>query len=293
MANAVLKQSTPPMATQVLLALSARLTIGNGVCITEGLIASIMALMPKSIMFYIVGALLTLITWLVFWRFRDNKLGADVGDLCFWDFASRSVLPLYFYQKNISPDFLWYIWAAISVLKIIRVYLWENSATQQHGWGKFGPMTLYYAKYHAPKKASTPWGRLAIEVGCALVVAIIAAVKIKGLDDFERVAVGWVVPVLFEFVYGPTQLRNLKLFGNMFAASLQRETAINAEVEQLKRENEQLKKENGLLRQMQQAPKKAHTTLIEAYEATRPDRQHQVVGVVLDMADVFPAVPKK
>lgn len=299
MANTVSGPSTP-IALQILLALTARLTIGNGLCITEGLYTSVMVLVPLNHWFYIAGGVLSLAIWLAFCRFRDSKLGADVGDLCFWDFIFHSAVPLIFYLAKIDPATLWYFWAGFSFLKISRVYIWQSSATQQHGWGTFGPMTRHYAKRTAPGSAPLPYRKLAVEIVAALVVAVIAAVLIKQLPDIKRVAVMWVVPITFEFLYGPIQLRNLSLFGTQVSASNLRETEKDELITRLRQENEQLKQnffqakqEADTLRKIHNAPKKAHTDLIEAFETTKPERQSQLVAIAQNVADVFSIKGKK
>ena len=291
--------ATMQIASSMLVALTSRLTIGSAVCFTEGFVASILTITPKNHWFFLISTGMTFAIWLGFWRFRGSKLGADIGDLSFIDFILRSTSMMCFFS-GIDSGMLWYPFTAISMLKIIRVYLWQMSLTQQHGWGTFGPMTLSYSKQHTPSlKGSRPSQALFGEIGIALVVAAIASVAIRQLGDFERVVAVWIVPLTFEFLYGPVQLRSLSAIRKNALASEQRETETAAENERLKREIagvraelEAAKKENDLLQKIQNSPSAEYIALLEAYEATKPGRQAQLVKIAKSVAKAFSATDK-
>ncbi len=271
-----------------LLSLSTSLNIGSAVCFTEGLAAALMLLVPKNHWFYIIGALLSLGSGLAFLRFRSTKMGAEIGDIWLFEFFLRIFILGLAYFVHINPDVLWYPAAALSILKIIRVYTWQTSATQQNGWGTFGFMTRHYAKHHAKNDApppSFPLSKIAIEMSLFITIAALGSIFLKALLDYERVIVMWVVPFTFEFLYGPMQLYKLKLFNNLLFASTQREAEKDGEIRRLKQEVERLQKSNNDLRNGMNTP--AHAELIEAYENTAPERQGQVVQIAKLIAGTF------
>jgi hypothetical protein len=239
-----------------------------------------MLLVPKNQWFYIIGGLLSFIVWLAFWRFRDTKLGIDVADICFWDFMAHSIVPFGLYLARISPEIMWYVWTGFSALKITRVYIWQTSATQQYGWPRFGPMTWYYHKNVFAVNASIPWRKLVVEIACALVVAIIVAIFIKQLSDVKRVVFMWAVPLTFEFLYGPTQLRNLTLLGNLFAASTQREAEL---AEKLAACEQKL----ASLQQGSNIPDDACADIVAFYSVLPPERKSGLHEFAKHMAKNF------
>ncbi len=74
------------LQAQQLLPISARLTTGSFVMVTEGVAATIGFMMPRNHWLYLAGLLITL-AFLggaeLFRRF--SKVGADISDLFFWD----------------------------------------------------------------------------------------------------------------------------------------------------------------------------------------------------------------
>jgi uncharacterized membrane protein YedE/YeeE len=258
-------QSTSQQMSQTFLtSLSSRLTIGSAVCFSEGISASIMMMVPQDERFLPATVLLTFIIWAAFWTFRENKLGADIGDLCFYDLVLQC--SAFICDRNgINADAFWYGYAAISCLKLIRVYLWQTSSTQLQGWGKFGPMTYYHAKYHEARQAIAPYSRLQREIVLAFIVAAIGSVLIRLLPDLGRVAVTWIVPLSFEFLYGPMQLRKLKVFNNLLSASAAREAELTTENQRLKQEIEAQNRLNNL--------PEDQNALIQAYAVLPPEKQ--------------------
>ncbi len=269
----------------LLFGLSARLNIGSAVCITEGLAASIMVMLPKNHWYYFGGALLGLLIWLAFFRFRETKLGADIADLCFYDFMARSVVPLGMYLADIAPDLLWYLWASFAILKLYRVYLWPTSATQQQGWGRFGPMTRYQAKHFGRPAAVTPQGKLATEIFAALIVAGVASITIKALPDFGRVIVMWVVPLGFEFIYGPILLRKMALLNTQANTNAPSTPADDAEVEDMRRTIAAYRKQQP---QANAQPDEALALIIEAYYKTVEMKRVDMMEFAQAMAKAYP-----
>jgi hypothetical protein len=273
-----------------LLALSTSLNIGSAVCFTEGLAAALMLLVPQNHWFYIIGALLSLGSGLAFLRFRSTKMGAEIGDIWLFEFCLRIVILGLAYFIHIDPDVLWYPAAALSILKIIRVYTWQSSATQLNGWGTLGFMTRHYAKHYAKNDAPLPSfsrSKIAIEISLFIIIAALGSIFLKTLLDYERVIFMWVVPFTFEFLYGPMQLSKLKLFNNLLFASTQREAEKDVEIRRLKEEIERLQKSNNDLHNSMNTPQKAHAELIAAYESTAPERQGQVVQIAQLIAGTF------
>lgn len=266
-----------------LLPLSTRLTIGSAVCFAEGLFTALMLMVPQNRWYYIIGALLTLATWLAFWRFRDTKMGADIIDLCFIDFAVRTIVPLLSYVIVINVDYFWYSATALSMLKIIRVYIWQTSATQQHGWGTFGFMTWHYAKRYAPKTTPTlvpTNGKLLAEIIAILMVAVFFSVGIKRLEDYERVIFMWTVPFAFEFFWGPIQLRKLKIFGGLLSTKDEQITELTEKLALAEAKNE-------LLREMGNLPDEECVALINAYRVLPKEKQIGLIQWAKLMAKNF------
>ena len=268
--------TTATIAPAYVFNISTKLTIGGAVCFTEGISASIMAVVPKDHWFYIAATVLSLLSWVAFWQFRDNKVGADVGDLWFFECVSRiGVLILYMsggMTREIAPVF-WYGFTSISALKVIRVYLWHSSATQQYGWGRFGLMTWYHAKYVAGTGMNTLGPNVLLEVIFALIVALLFSLGVGLLPDLGRVAVGWVVPLVFEFTNGPVQLRCLAMLQNLLQASTQRETEKDARILQLELENAKLKAALQADQESKNLPDEKSAELISYYKVLPPERQ--------------------
>ena len=268
-------------APQQLPLLAARLNVGAAVCFTEGLFASIIMTAPAGISLHITGTLLALFFWLVFWCYRENKLGADIGDLCFYGFLIEGIA-LTFYANGADPSALWFPAVAISVLKIIRVYLWANSATQQQAWGKFGPMTWYHSKYHTPAKPLSSNKQLVKELIAALIVAAAVSVAIRFLPNAGRVAITWIVPFTFEFLRGPRQLRLLADFIPQFTAAAAQLREKDAAIANLKQVvgTENVSSGDPLFDQY-----------IAAYSAIAPDMRGVALEYAQAVAVAFPIQP--
>jgi hypothetical protein len=287
MLNITSIQASSAQAPQ-LLSLSTRLTVGSAVGFTEGLFAAIMLAVPQNHWVYIISALLSLLSWLAFWRFRDTKVGADIGDIWFYEFVFRCMILLFANAITIDVVWFWYTFTALSVLKIIRVYLWASTATQQVGWIRFGPMTWFYGKNYAasnPPTVAPPRGRLLAEMVVALLIASAVSAGIKFLEDGERVAVMWIVPFAFEFLFGPLQLRNLKIFNNLLFASTQRETEQAAKIAELEQKLT-------ALQNAQSDPDGVNTELNAYYYGIHPEQRPHFLGVGNKMRQLYPVEPK-
>lgn len=271
-----------PQPSQLLLLLTTRLTIGGAVCFTEGIIASLLVAVPINYYLFI-ACILAFITWLGFWRFSDNKLGADVGDLYFFDFINYGI-SLLCYVNGIDAGILWYVATGIFALKIVRVYIGEATETQQHGWSRFGPMTWFHSKYHSVCKPIAPGSRLEKEIIVALIVAAVASIIISRLPDLWRVAVTWFVPLSFEFLYGPAQLRNLRIFNTQLFASNTRQAELEAENAMLKR---------GIIAKNGGSGDPKLDSFVAAYLASSAELQDHLVFYANTVAKEFPAKPSK
>jgi hypothetical protein len=266
--------------------LTTRLTIGSAVCFSEGISASIMLMVPNNEWFYFAATRLTFIIWAAFWCFRESKLGADIGDLCLFDFLFN-MLALMCNSAGIDAGTFWYPTLSIFILKIVRVYLWQSSETQQHGWGKFGPMTWFHAKYYEPRVSIRPGSRLEKEIVVAMLGAAIASIVIRFIPDVWRVAMTWIVPLSFEFLYGPMQLRNLKIFNNLLSASVEREKELEAENFRLKQEIEQL--QIAQQHTTQPDPDNVSAELSTAYYQMAPERRTHYLETGKRFARLYPA----
>lgn len=272
-----------PQQPQLLFSLASRLTIGSAVCFTEGLFSSIMVMLPRNHWLYIVGAILAFVVWLAFWRFSDNDIGADVGDLYFYELTVR-VTGLICYFSGINPGVLWYLVTTISVLKIIRIYVWQESETQKYGWGRFGPMTWLHYKNQIRLKQFTKLKKLGLEIAISIIISVIASVIIKQLPDIGRVAISWIVPLMFEFLYGPVQLRGLNVFGRQLLISKQREADDDAEKAEMRKTIEGL-------RQLQNLEHDDNIAAIaKAYFDTNEAKRAHMVEVALMLAMQYPAL---
>jgi hypothetical protein len=263
--------------------LTTRLTIGSAVCFSEGIYASLIVMAPKDERFFYAGTAMTFMIWAAFWRFRESKLGADIGDLCFIDFFIHSLALVCFVTGIDTTPFL-FPYAAISALKLIRVYLYQTSETQQIGWGRFGPMTWLHSKYHSVCKPIAPGSRLEKEIVVALIVAAVASIIISRLPDLWRVAVTWIVPLSFEFLYGPAQLRNLTIFNNLLSTSNTRQAELEAENAMLKR---------GIIAKNDGSGDPKLDSFVAAYLASSAEIQDHLVFYANTVAKEFPAKPSK
>ena len=282
MSNATVNLNAP-QSSHLLFLLTSRLTIGGAVCFSEGISAAILVVAP--INYYLFTAcILTFFIWLGFWRFRDNKLGADIGDLCFFDFINYGI-GLVCYVNGIDAGILWYVSTGIFALKIVRVYIGEATETQQQGWGKFGPMTWFHSKYHSVCKPIAPGSRLEKEIIVALIVAAVASIIISRLPDLWRVAVTWFVPLSFEFLYGPAQLRNLTIFNTQLFASTQRETEQAAKIAELEQKLTALQND-------QSDPDGVNAELNAYYYGIHPEQRPHFLGVGKKMRQLYPVEPK-
>lgn len=283
MPNSISAQSPQTISTQ-LLSITSRLTIGSTVCITEGLVAAIAVMVPNNQWYYILGLTLGFATWLAFLRFRDSKLGADIGDLCFYEFCGWAIA-LACYHSGFDMAGSWFFFTAIFALKIIRVYIWQSSATQQYGWGQFGPMTRRYARRSTQPATPTPWKKSFGEIVLALVVAAFVCIAIRAMPDIWRVVVVWVVPLSFEFIYGPRQLRNMALLNNQLKTSTQATTPQETEIAELRRTIEAYRKMNKLPNEQ---PDEMLLQIIEGYYKTVEMKRKDMLNFVNAMAKVYP-----
>jgi hypothetical protein len=207
----------PPV--QALLALSGKLTIGAAVCFSEGVFTSVMTMIGTGDAYYQIGVVLTFIMWAAFFlRFRGTRIGAEITALCFADLCVWLVKFVLFLGGHDSSS-LWYVLTSISMLKIMRVYLWQSSLTQQYGWGQHGLFGFVTAKKSPARWQATPWRKVALEFALLLGIAIAASIGIKLLSPLGRVLLMWLVPFAFEFILGPIQLRGLAVVATHFAAS--------------------------------------------------------------------------
>jgi hypothetical protein len=284
MPNSISVQS-PQTISEQLLSITPRLTIGSTVCITEGLSSAIGIMLPHNQWLYIVGLMLTFATWLAFLRFRDSKLGADIGDLCFYELGGWAIA-LACYHANFDMGGFWFFFTGIFALKIIRVYIWESSATQQYGWGQFGPMTRRYARRSTQPATPTPWEKLGGEIVLALLVAAFVCIAIRAMPDILRVVVVWVLPLSFEFIYGPRQLRNLNLLNNQLKTSTQATTPQETENAELHRTIEAYRQMNKLPNEQ---PDEMLLQIIEGYYKTVEMKRKDMLNLVNKMAEVYPA----
>lgn len=282
MSNAIQTQPVQNLADS-LAAITARLTIGSTVCITEGLFTAITVMTPRNHWLYIVGIVLTLATWLAFWRFRDSKLGAEMGDLCFFDLIIW-ISALALYQAGIDPDRLWFFFTTVFTLKIFRVYISQHFATQQFGWGQFGFMTRRYER-RSPSTATAPWKKLAGEILLALVMAAMVCTAIRLMNDFWRVVVVWIVPLSFEIIYGPRQLQNLALLNTQLKASAPTAPGDEAEVEEMRRTIAAYRNQH---QSANAQPDEALAKIIEAYYKTVEMKRADMMEFAEAMAKAYP-----
>jgi hypothetical protein len=269
-----------PVAARLLANISARLTIGSAVCFTEGLAATIVALLPGELTFYIGTTVITFAIWLGFLRYRDSKLGAEIGDLCLWEFLICA-LQLVLYYFGPESSIFWYLSTTISMVKLIRVYLWYSTATQQYGWGRFGLMTWLYAKKH-PKATTAPSHTLIKEIAYALIAAVVASCLIKLLPGWGRVALSWTIPVAFEFLVGPRQLRMIDNFIPAFLATSKREA-------ELAEENAKLKHLQATLTENPETPSRDLTELLHLFSKMSPIMQKHMLTYAKNAAEKYPA----
>ena len=265
--------------------LSTKLTIGGAVCISEGLAASILAIIPKDHWFYIGSLLLAMLIWMAFWRFRDNKMGADIGDICFLEFLIRiAALSIYFggeMNKEVGTIF-WYVFTSISAMKLIRVYLWQSSATQQFGWGRFGIMTLHYARNNHPAYSPAFPRKVAKEVVLGLGTALIFSFFISQMSDLGRLIAGWVVPMTFEFTNGPVQLRCLSALQNLLMASNQRESEKDERIAELEKRLAEREIHSPVSNEM-------ISEIATALENTAPDKHEHLLNYIKRAMRLYPA----
>lgn len=275
---------TPPRIFE----LTNKLTIGSAVCYTEGIVASIMVLVPQNHWYYIAATLLAFAIWVAFWRFRDNKMGADVGDLIFLELIVHSIATVLYFAGHMTNDKLhgyWYIFTCISALKILRVYFWQSSATQRYGWCRFGFMTRHHAKYYAHSRTSTPNTMVLSELVAMLVVSIIFSACYHLLSDAGRLVVGWAVPLTFEFMNGPVQLRGMAMLQNLLAVSSQRAADDAAEIVRLKQELVAKEK------QLAADDDPTISAIVATMRTTTPRMREHVLLYARNVAKQFPATP--
>ena len=289
--------------------LTNKLTIGSAVGFTEGIVASIMVLVPQNHWFYIALTVLTLAIWAAFWRFRANKLGADVGDLIFLELVVHVGATMLYFAGGMTPAIglvYWYIYTCISALKILRVYIWQTSATQRHGWGRFGFMTNHHARNHAATdniiSRSRVWGELVLLLG----VSILFSAGFHLLSDAGRLVVSWVVPLTFEFLNGPVQLRGMAVVQTLLAGSSQRAAEDAEEIARLTQaladkeaqqravdaEKEAMRKTIDALREQHNLPNEEVATLIASYMAIHEVKRAHLVEMAVAMTELYPATPK-
>lgn len=274
-----------PVPPAAIFNLSTKLTIGGAVCISEGLVASVMAVLPKNHWFYIGWILMTVLIWASFWRFRTNKMGAEIGDLWFLELACQIVELLVYVSGVLSPTLaviFWWSFTSMSAMKLIRVYLWQSSATQQYGWGIFGLMTWHYAKHHAPATRPAPRKQLLQELALALLAALVFSWLVRQIPDIGRVIVMWVLPLSFEFANGPLQLRSLAALQQRLMASIDRETEKDTKIAQLE-------KQLDLQRQPGQLPGDVLDVFTAAYNGVQEDKRAHMLEVVQVLAKNYPA----
>jgi hypothetical protein len=266
---------------------AARLTIGGAVCLTEGLSASINAMLPKDHWYYLGSLLLAVATWLAFARFRNTKLGADTWDLCCWDMLFFAAATICYFAK-IDPAAYLYTSNVISVMKLIRVYVWQGAAARLCTWPVFGFGTYFYQKHCPPDEPAADAQQPPYGLPLALLVAVLGSVFIQTLPEWQRVAATWIVPFGFEFLYGPRLLDAIKHLTTKLGNSTRRELELEADLVALREGLAHCEAENRELRQRLQAPKTEHLTLLQAYDAVTHERQAAVITMVRDMADLFP-----
>jgi hypothetical protein len=266
---------------QDLLPLTTRVTIGHMICVTEGIIASVSMLFPTDQRFYLFGFLLRLAVWAALDRFRFGKLGADIGDLCFWDAANLGVAGLLF-ANGVGTGWLWFAGPIISVLKIYRVYVRAGTVTQESGWAIIGPMSYWHAKQTGASTSRHSRWQMYQAFLVACVVGVIVGFGIKLLPDIGRVAANWAIPLWFELVYGPRQVRTLQQFIPAFLASQQPGAATPATpaTEPVAGQQQPAGR---------QLPPEVLASLTEAYFATEVEVQGHLVSYAAKLAESFPA----
>jgi hypothetical protein len=275
-------QAGPP-PVQALLALSGKLTIGAAVCFSEGVITSVIAMMPDRASFCQAGGALTFIVWAAFFlRFRGTRIGAEITALCFADLCVWLVKFVLFLGGHDSSS-LWYVLTCISMLKIMRVYLWQSSLTQQYGWGQHGLFGFITAKKSPARWQATPWRKVALEFALLLGIAIAASIGIKLLSPLGRVLLMWLVPFAFEFILGPIQLASLAQFAPALLAGNQRETAQATKIANLEKALAAAQQAQGM------PPDPNLAALIASYNSTTPERREHLTFFAQVVAEQFPA----
>lgn len=285
---------TPTITLPNLQSIAARLTIGGAVCFTEGLSSSINVMLPKNHWYYVGTLMLAFFTWLAFARFRRTRLGADTWDLCAWDLLFLAIATLCYFAKIDPVNFL-YTSNAISILKLIRVYVWQGATPQAAVWPVFGLGSYWYQKHCPPEEQIQGRGRQTSYYGMALAlaIAVLGSVYIQALSEWERVALTWVVPLAFELLYGPYLLDTIKQLTTNLLHSAQHGRELEANLTTTQDKLAQCEAENHELRQRLHAPKQEHIALLQAFDAVNQDRQSAVLQIVRDMADIFPDRPSK
>lgn len=269
------------LQAQQLLPISARLTTGSFVMITEGVAATITFMMPRNHWLYLAGLLITL-AFLggaeLFRRF--SKVGADISDLFFWDAVIwAGITAAYF--AGVQPTQALYFSYAISLLKLWRLYMWQGTATYEQGWGVFGPMTYLFAKGNGGVRAACTVGmyRPLLLAAC---VAAVGSVFLKGASEPLRVAIAWLLPLGFELIFGPRQLATLAQFVPAFLAGNQREAAQLAEIAELKKALAAAKQSQAM------PPDPNLAALIACYNGTTPKRRKHLLFYATNVAELFP-----
>lgn len=269
--------STEVMPLWKLSSLSSRLTIGSTICITEGISGTVMTMVPQNHWFYLIGMLLVFINWWALDRFRSSKLGADISELCFFDALVRS-LAAGFYFMGINSAIGWFFSIGISAMKLIRVYSPQSTVTQENGWAVFGFVTHFYArKYPITGAKRAMYQSLVL----AILGGAIASIVFRQLSDVGRVAASWVVPLSFELINGPIQLRALDSFIRDLIASKQRIAEQAAEIAQLKLALQ--------AKYAAEAAQDAHLAAIAtAINATAPHMHEHMMHYAQSVAETYP-----
>lgn len=264
-----------PLATKIIL--------GCLICVIDGLGSSALFRLPSGVGYYYGALLITLAIWLVMFRFRDTKLGADVGELCLYEILVAT-FALMFYQLGKGTAAFWYLFTLIGFLKLIRVYAHFGTTTCDHGWGVFGLMTYFQYKKYPPGKDTPSGQKMAISLLKAICLGVIATLLYKKLPDNQREAIPWAFAFFYVIVNGPILLRAIANVITAFFATKKSETDLTATVNQLETK---LASHNNA----QVDPDGVGAELIANYYALAPDKRPHYMATSRKLVQLWPAEP--
>ena len=276
---------------------SEKLTQGSLLCLAEAMLSLLLVYVPPNTLFYFAGLGCAVFLLVAALRFKDEKLGVDVSELCLYEVFIWGIA-LTCYINYIDPTPFRAVVFAIAPLKLLRIFFTGliSQSNSENGWSIFGPITYFHARKNGNnvfkfENYTYLWG--------VLIVSGMSWYYLPTMDTIKIICALFAIPLGYLFANGPQLLSETKNLVTRYTVSIQHVAEkddeilrIKQENEALKRENDDLKRENNTLRQMQSAPKKHHTDLIEAYESTKPERQWHLVKIAQGVARQFAKQPK-